>query len=210
MSIPIISKAITSMVEGSHNLELQAMAEIFLQSSRFNNSESVVSTAASTPASNSEGLQHSIESSLWCNAQAQLRKMKHPKKEVSFFNNGESETFKTKADVELKMLLESEADSDHELLGCDSYLAINHSTYDIPEADDWPFDWMDEGSGEEHSDQSVFECISVSDPTTSMESLFSSYSTASSYSPGISDMLLREEDVESFSLKDGSDLLCEF
>ncbi|KAJ5231594.1 uncharacterized protein N7469_006182 [Penicillium citrinum] len=198
------------MVEGSHNLELNTMAEIFLQSSRFKNSESVASSAASTSASNSEGLRYSIQSSLWRNAQAQLRKIKHPKKGVSFFDNGEPETFKTKADVELNMLLESETDADHELLDCDSYLTINPSTYDFPEADHWPFDWMDEDSGEEHSDQSVFECISVSDPTTSMESLFSSYSTASSYSAGISDMLICEEDVESFSLKDGSDLLCEF
>lgn len=209
VSIPIISKAIASMVDGSQTLGLKTMAESLIQSSGLNDSESAASTAANTPISNSDGLQHSIQLSLWRIAQTQLRKMKNPKKSESFFDNAESETPQTGTEIGLNMLLESETYSNDELLDCNSCLAMNPSTYKCPEDDEWPFDWMSEDSDEENSERSVFEHISVSDPTTSMESLFTSYSNASWCSSEMSDMLICE-DTESVSLKDGSDLLCEF
>lgn len=209
VSIPIISKAIASLVDGSQSLGLKTMAESLIQSSGLNDSESAASTAANTPISNSGRLQHSIQLSLWRIAQTQLRKLKYPKKSESFFDNAESETPQTGTEIGLNMLLESETYSNDEVLDCNSYLAMNPSTYKCPEDDEWPFDWMSEDSDEENSERSVFEHISVSDPTTSMESLFTSYSNASWCSSEMSDMLICE-DTESVSLKDGSDLLCEF
>lgn len=110
MSIPIISKAITSMVEGSQNAELKRMAETLLQSV----DNSIPNDTASLPGQ--RRLNHAIQSSLWRIAQTKLRGIKNTMKATSFFDISGSTSLNATADAGFNMLLEHEIYSNDENL----------------------------------------------------------------------------------------------
>ncbi|CAI7628822.1 unnamed protein product [Penicillium pancosmium] len=202
VSIPIISQAITSMVEGSQNAELKRMAEILLQSV----DNSVPSDTASLPSQ--RRLNHAIQSSLWCIAQTKLRGTKNTVKATSFFDVSESTSPNATVDGGFNMLLERDTYFNDELLDSTTYTDLSQSTYYSGEAAIWPDDWMNEDYDEINDAASYFEYISDSDPTM-VDSFFSPCENPQSpFSSSASGMLLSDEDDD--VAKDASDFLFDF
>lgn len=203
MSIPIISKAITSMVEGSQNAELKRMAEILLQSV----DNSIPNDTASLPGQ--RRLNHAIQSSLWRIAQTKLRGIKNTMKATSFFDISGSTSLNATADAGFNMLLEHEIYSNDELLDSTTYNDLSQSTYYSGEATIWPDDWMNEDYDGISDAASYFEYISDSDPTM-VDSLFSPCEIPQSpCSSSASGMLLYDDDDDD-DAKDGFVFLFDF
>jgi hypothetical protein len=205
VSIPIISKAITSMVQGSQNPELRHMAGNLLQSV----GDSVPNITASLPGQRK--LSHAIQSSLWCIAQTQLRGIKNPMKASSFFDVSESTSPSATVDAGLNMLLEHYTYSNDELLESNTYNDLSQSTIYSQEAADWSVDWIGEDCNDINDVASFFEYVSDWDPTVA-DSLFSPCENLQSpQSPSSSSgMLLPDEDDDVQVDKDGFDLLFDF
>lgn len=216
------------MIKGSQNSELKRIARIFLQ--RFD-----TSFPDTADVSDHKRLTNAIQSSLWSIAQAQLREISNIKKANSFFRSDNESAIldpSTLLDTELglNMLLEPDICSNHdsELLDSNDYNYhhdnIDYSIFDqnltqtLDYPDIWPMDcqsFKDYSDGDEvTSEPSLFEYISDSDPTTTIDSIFSSceitqFSQFENELPhSSSDMLLCEEDRNPD--ESGFELLCEF
>lgn len=215
------------MIKGSQSLELKRIARILLQ--RFD-----TSFPDTADVSDHKRLTNAIQSSLWSIAQAQLRDIRNKKKVTSFFRSDNESAILDPSilldtGLGINMLLEPDICSNHDSELLDSNLEFNYNYHhddidysifdqNIAQNFDYteilPMDWLDSDGDEVLSEPSVFEYISDSDPTTTIDSIFSScentqFSQFEDELPrSSSDMLLCEEDRN--SNENGFELLCEF